>query len=608
MQSDLHFLRSLPLTAASLGNKLGVRVLVGGNLASTDGKVIRLPAMSGVVSQDEMLGYVMHEAAHVRLTNFRVAKNSRKFPPVRWEILNALEDVRIENEIEKVYEGAGMILDGCREVGVEKLSRNIDKFETNPAGTLALYCLCHGYVNWTGLDYVEPLYADLAVLMEKHFGADIKNEIDAVLLGLPHAKSTEDAAALADRIIDLLKGGSGVTESGSRNQGTVTKSRRSGSSGSASRQQQCDRQHGRADDAEEADKAEKGEKKSSNPGNSSDSSASQQTGNGTQYGREGGSDACRRTLCAGKDEFDHSLDISKTYGEQIAKTCGEPPLSFDLNDELDLTEVMRKVRRGCTPMCRKPLAERSTVEETGDACIREALEGSAGVRRALRGLIQAKTRRGIWTSRQGRRISATSVARLAVWNTRVFEKRREVKAADTALHVLLDLSGSMQRDVHLARRAALTLTAALIGLPHVNPALSTFNGMNYFCPIVPHGCGSLFTYAGRIGLMSAGGYTPLHMALLAAGISLSRTKEEKKAVLVVTDGFPSNRMGAVQVARALRASGVRIYGLGIATDDSPDVEEIFDVYVSIRSISDIEAALLKIGAQVAFEANGAGRG
>ena len=166
----------------------------------------------------------------------------------------------------------------------------------------------------------------------------------------------------------------------------------------------------------------------------------------------------------------------------------------------------------------------------------------------------------------------------------------------------------MQSDLHLARQAALTLTAALMSVPHVNPALSTFNGIDYFRPIVPHGSGSFAAHAGRIGGMWAEGNTPLHEALLAAGISLSRTREGKKAILVVTDGLPSNPRATVRVARMLRASGVRIYGLSVKTKGIfPEVNGFFDVYASVGSIHDLEPALLKIGAQVAFEANGAGR-
>ena len=77
---------------------------------------------------------------------------------------------------------------------------------------------------------------------------------------------------------------------------------------------------------------------------------------------------------------------------------------------------------------------------------------------------------------------------------------------------------------------------------------------------------------------------------------------------MVTDGLPNHPEAAVRVARALRASGIRIYGLSINTCGVPsEVDGVFDVCASVHSINDLEPALLQIGAQVAFEANGAGR-
>lgn len=621
MQSDLHFLRSLPLTAASLGNELGVRVLVGGNHACTDGKVIRLPAMAGVMSQDEMLGYVMHEAAHIRLTDFGVIGNGRTFSPIWGELVNALEDVRIENEFERLYEGARMILDGCREVCVARLLKNVARFEANPAGTLGLYCLCHGHVHWTGLDYVEPLYAQLAVLMDKHFGADVRKAIDDVLGDLSKTRNTRGVAAIVDRIFDLLKSNAkkepqpqgGATKP----QGSEDPSGNEGASESTSRQspRQPLRQSPRSSrESGKGPKKSGKSEKSSKSGNATDAS-SESSSDASGTARSGSSEkdqsrgnACRRALCAREDEFERGFDISRTYGKELSEAGETDSGFFGPDDDLDLTDVLNRVSGKRASKRWKPLAKRTVAEEQGAEYVREALLASSGVRRALCGLVQAKSRRGTWTARQGQRVSSTSAARLAVWNTRVFEKRREVKAVDTALHVLLDLSGSMQSDLHLARQAALTLTAALMSVPHVNPALSTFNGIDYFRPIVPHGSGSFAAHAGRIGGMWAEGNTPLHEALLAAGISLSRTREEKKAILVVTDGLPSNPRATVRVARMLRASGVRIYGLSVKTNGIfPEVNGFFDVHASVGSIHDLEPALLKIGAQVAFEANCAGR-
>ena len=86
-------------TLAALAERRGLRLTVGGDTASTNGKVVNLPVLP---EEDEVAallaeGYVDHEAAHVRWTNFSVPNN-------RW--FNILEDVRIERLQGETYPGA----------------------------------------------------------------------------------------------------------------------------------------------------------------------------------------------------------------------------------------------------------------------------------------------------------------------------------------------------------------------------------------------------------------------------------------------------------------------------------------------------------------------
>ena len=63
-------LGALPIIATLLGQKLGVKVVIGGRQAATDGQVIVLPSLPA--DGDPSLavlanGYIDHEAAHIRL-------------------------------------------------------------------------------------------------------------------------------------------------------------------------------------------------------------------------------------------------------------------------------------------------------------------------------------------------------------------------------------------------------------------------------------------------------------------------------------------------------------------------------------------------------------
>jgi hypothetical protein len=97
----LHTLRNaLPIVAAALGRKFGVEVGVGGQDACTDGRRIRIPDVpDDPASRDLAWGYLAHEAAHVRYTDFAVYEQAAREGPLQEMLQNRIEDVRIEREL-----------------------------------------------------------------------------------------------------------------------------------------------------------------------------------------------------------------------------------------------------------------------------------------------------------------------------------------------------------------------------------------------------------------------------------------------------------------------------------------------------------------------------
>ena len=100
-------MQSLPLVAAVLGNKYGVQVTIGGSKAFTDGSTINLPSLP--LDCDETLiglarGYIDHESAHIRETNFESLKNAQ-LTPLEMHIWNCIEDWRVENKLAEIFPG-----------------------------------------------------------------------------------------------------------------------------------------------------------------------------------------------------------------------------------------------------------------------------------------------------------------------------------------------------------------------------------------------------------------------------------------------------------------------------------------------------------------------
>lgn len=100
-------MKSLPLVASVLGDKYGVNVIVGGDQACTDGKTIYLPRLP--LDTDSTLlslakGFLDHEAAHIRHTDFAALK-AAKFTPFEKHIWNIIEDWRVENQLIRIFPG-----------------------------------------------------------------------------------------------------------------------------------------------------------------------------------------------------------------------------------------------------------------------------------------------------------------------------------------------------------------------------------------------------------------------------------------------------------------------------------------------------------------------
>jgi len=107
MNKIIELNKALPMVASVLGKKYGVQVEIGGNTACTDGKVIRLPTLP--LESDEKMrnltrGFLDHESAHIRETDFDVLQDKDLTPLIK-NIWNIFEDWRVENELAKRFPG-----------------------------------------------------------------------------------------------------------------------------------------------------------------------------------------------------------------------------------------------------------------------------------------------------------------------------------------------------------------------------------------------------------------------------------------------------------------------------------------------------------------------
>ncbi len=596
-----NFLSSLTITAAALGNKFGVPVYVGGKTACTDGQSITLPDVENIATlgRNEILGYLVHECGHVRFTNMKIIGET----PLQHQLINAIEDVRIEHEMAKIYGGARALLNDVHAETINELMENVEK--SSLPSCLGLY-LCIAGANLMG-NYNRPDASEaFRERLVTVLGQSIVDGIDNCLKAVPKMRSTRDAKAIVDEILKLLSNfEEQMKEDNQESNGTnQSQAKQQDSDGNPSNSPESSNsgEKGPTQSGEEGAESSTGKCSESNEGEpngeSSESSNSSEgtPENGTSSQENDNSKSLSSSSQAGKDDKAEAIQKLIEATEKDMQDLAKMDISTTVKKEIN-----KEVRKhGTADSCCPKAVKASPFEPTnGHPCrshtgrIEQAKADSTYARRALQGLIQARTRASTRTARSGTKLSTTNMSRLATWNLRVFEKRTEHKAVNTAVHILLDMSGSMGRVEETAIRSSLALTACLTTFTHVNPALSVFPGnLHEVFTVLPHGQRLLRKSEEAIAGLGADGGTPLSEALLTGAIALSQTREERKVMIVVTDGYPDNESTARPLIKKLQDSGVILIGIGIGR--SHNVSQLFEHHVSIDKVEDLQSKFFSI--------------
>lgn len=550
-------LNCLPLLASVLGNRYGVKVRIGGDKAYTNGKIIQIPALPLDCDTTAIAlakGYVDHEAAHIRYTDFTALRKAASKPLVK-HLCNSIEDWRVEKRLGELYPG-------CR-ANLAWLAKFVflDETEgagTNPASSVLNYVLLFlrsravpelGLVAEDIKEELAPVYPGLTDRLD--------SILARVLLECPDSQAAHDyALELADVIVSYAPEHPALGSGGERREEKAREDVESAAS--------PDDSEGSAQDNPQADRAQvrpvpdKGE-----PQSGTDESARGQT---DPAGEETDQEQALRELkaLAGKREEELPRGIGELIAEKLAESS-----CVNCGNGLEVATCMERI------------TEKLPEEE-----IKDALQSSNALRQRLAGLLQAQELRRIAPSRNGK-LHTGKLHKLAIGNPRVFSKEDSVKGRRTAVHILLDTSGSMANDrIRLARQACFAVAKALSSIKGINPAVTAFPDVRTggVYPLLKHG--------NRLtdrSLVEADGGTPLAPALWWVSQTLYPMPEQRKIILVITDGVPDNRQAALEAINRIGKLGMEVYGIGI------QLEMVRDLFPGrarvIRSLADLASAM-----------------
>lgn len=620
---------AFPIVAAALGNKFGINVRIGGEDAFTDGSMINLPAynLEDPSYKDVAWGYLAHEAAHVRFTEF-VDFGNAATSIIRKDIVNTLEDIRIEKAMQAFYPGTKRTIE--KVVGHLIQTGGFDVVGTNrqvhPATVLSQFLLFRLRIDVLGQTALSA-YADTTEsLLEATFPTGAVTRLMGLLSEVHALDSTRDCVRLADRILRMIE------EEQEKEQEKARQSQQQEDEGSFSQPQ---------DGLDSSDNNEN----PANKGNGDPRQDSQPQGNDLQSGQDAESNLSGLQADFAQDiesqaqqqpsqngttgEDDQAKPSGKGQGQstdsanqgedvdsgQLAQVLSSVLSAGEDDVAQDVFEVVRQLLGNQPSNCydsevHMPIAVKpKTHPATGNKLLNDVLNESGKIRASLQGLVQSNRFDRPVNKRSGNRIDGRKLSRLAQGDARIFERRHHHRAPNSAVHLLLDGSGSMMEEydpdkkglrlIGLATKAAVALALALEGIPSVNPAITRFpfDDTENVEPLLRHGQ-KVRPNTALFSPIADGDSTPLHSALWYAAASVLATREERKVIMVLTDGQPDNEAATRNIIRRCEATGIELVGIGICCETS----HLFKRSIVIGNVSELRSEMFRISKELLLAA------
>jgi cobaltochelatase CobT len=579
---------------------------VGGSQACTDGHHIQIPDVGDdPTSRLLAWGYLAHEAAHVRYTDFALYTAAAREGRLQEMLQNRLEDVRIEQAIARPYPGTRATITAV----LERLLRDglmaAPEPQDHPAAILAGYLLLALRLQVLGQQILATEAQKAEAALRAVFPAVFIQRLQSLMAEVPGLSSTAEAVALARRIGQLIeeaadpapqagpsRDGEGPEPAGSEpNEGVC------GSHGGGTSKDESTRLSDGTTEREGTEGTETADTAADAGGPSDPSQSSPQRGAGTT-GANGPcpADPAQSTAEGGPASAD---DGTKSLAAVL--TAGADELGGDLFATVG--KLLGAQGHGTSAM-KLPLPEAYAGHAlAGMQLLARVQAESARLTARLQGLVQARRGDRPRAVRQGRRVDARKLHRVAVADARLFARRHPRVAPNTAVHLLVDLSGSMAASVTradgtqvsrsaVALESALALALALAAIPGVTVAVTAFPGLEGTAERVTCMLGdgqSPRAAAGAFIQIPRGG-TPMAQALWYGAAELLLRRETRRLLLVLTDGEPDDIDEAARLLRLCRKAAIEPVGVGIGIA----VNHLFPTAIEVTTVADLKRALFGV--------------
>lgn len=569
----------LLIVLQTLCQRYGVRMTMGGNTAYTDGEVINIPDLPPDDESALLLarGYGDHESAHVAFTNFAV-----QITP--W--VNLIEDVRIEELQGSKYLGCAVNLKNLATYLKEKEGAFRGDPE-QPISCLMSWMCCRGRSVVLRHD-LNDIANEAEANCRNLFGDPFCDAFTTLVGYVGWCHSTEDSEDLANKVLDLIKNPPEPLPQPQPPQSGSQEDQEQDDQGqdSPGKPSPSDQDKGEQpgapsgqDNQQEDDANPSGSPDDSDPQSSSSESAAGSNPSASEQDPENSGD---QPSGAAQSSAKNSPESQKDNLDKLKAEIQDEEAVKTASENMDVGGLLQKLLDALSTSAYEEGTIESvpstiTIRRNGDLAyyLKKEFDGArrktSRLRASLAGLFQSSKAAHRGEQVSGHRIARNSIHRIAckTTDTRIFSARRDIDKENTAIVIMVDKSGSMGMDggnkMVIANQSALVTAEAIESLPGVTCAVGFFPGGDYTDVLL----GKSFDAKvdPRQFDVSANGGTPVHEALYWAGMHLCQRKEERKIVIIMTDGESADDDLSRRAVSRLREAGIEIFGLGICDKD-----------------------------------------
>ena len=528
----------LRIAMQALGSRMGVTLRIEGDQAYTNGSEIIIPTLPPDDHKAAVLarGYVDHEAAHVRHSDFGRDMGT-------WGEL--IEEVYIEKKQCADYPGCAINLRDLIAI-LKHEDGSFRGTKSQPMSLLTSWLICRGRAAVLG----QPL-GDIASEMEswsRHtFGDPFCDRFAACVARIGSCNTLNDCVNLGIEIETLIANPPPPRQKNKKSESGKNNEPANNSNGN-------DPAEGENDTSD-----------SSGSGTGKPSAAKQK-------------DNLEKLRTADVGKASQKVDLGKIVAQMLGKEHNNGERTGNL-------EVIPDTHH---PSVGAGSSAGDQIRVEGEMGFDEARRKTSRMRSQLAGLLQAVRLQQSNAKRAGHRIDSRSVYRVACQtpDNRIFAARKDKHDDNTAIVLLTDRSGSMNPDkMSVALQATFVTAEALELLPGVTCAVGAFPWGRDLVELKAFGAKPM---AGFFNIGSSGG-TPMAEALLWAGMLLTHRPERRMIVIPMTDGSPDDVEKTRKAVERLKECGIEVYGIGIL--DSSITNWLKESSV-IKQIDELPAALI----------------